>query len=189
MNKFICLDTETGGITPGTSLLTAFFGIFDEEFNLVDEIYFSLKPEDDNYVVTAQALEINKINLIEHNKIAILYKDAKTPLYEFLKKNYQGEKLIPVGHGIYFDVLRIKQHLISQGSWETFVSYKTLDTGVIFNFLKILNIFPNDASGSLDSLLTMLNIPSIGELHNCKIDALQTMSVLKAFVSKYKNLL
>lgn len=179
MNKYIVLDVETGGIGLGTSLLTAYFAVFDENFNLTDSLYLYLKPEDDRYVVTAEALGVNGINLIEHQKRAMTYKDAKPLLYNFLKNNHQGEKLIPIGHGIVFDIVRVKEYLISSGSWESFVSYRTLDTSSVARFLNAAGCIPDSVSGSLGSLVKHFNLPSLGELHDAKTDALQTVEVLK----------
>ena len=188
VNKYIALDTETGGITPETSILTAFFAVLDQDFNVTDDLDFKLKPENGNYVVTAQGLAVNKIDLVEHDKTAILIKDARTPLYEFLKKNYRGEKLIPIGHNVAFDVSRIKRDgLISEGSWETFVSYRTLDTGIVAQFLKAAEIFPPEVSGSLGSLVGHFKIASKGELHDARVDTLQTVSVLKELLKIVKR--
>lgn len=179
MNTFIVFDTETGGTTLDTSLLTAYFAIFDEKFVKVDELYLKVKPDSGQYVVTGEALSINGINLAEHEKVSIPYKEAKPLLYKFLEQNYQGQKLIPVGHGIYFDILRIKQNLISAGSWENFVSHRTLDTGVVAQFMRVLGVMPMDVSGSLGSLCSFFKVPDSGTLHDAKVDALQTFQVLK----------
>ena len=183
MNQFLGLDVETGGVTPETSLLTAYFAVLDENLLVVDDLHLFVKPDDGNYIVTAQALAINKINLIEHDKIAMTYKAARTPLYQFLERNYKGEKLIPVGHGTAFDVARVKKDLISQGSWENFVSYRLLDTGNAAQFLRAAGLFPKDVSGSLGSLVSYFGIKSKGELHNARVDTLQTVSVLQALLN------
>ncbi len=179
MNTYIALDAETGGVTPETSLLTVYFAVLDENFCVVDDLDLKVKPDDENYVITARALEINKINLVKHDKLAIPYKDAKPLLYKFLEKNYQGEKLIPVGHGVAFDVRRVYSTLISQGSWENFVSYRVLDTGNAAQFLRVAGLFPKEVSGSLGSLVAHFKLPSKGELHDARIDTLQTVEVLK----------
>lgn len=183
MNKYIALDTETGGITLDTSLLTAYFAVFNENFELVDDLYLKVKPDDGNYVVTGQGLGVNGINLVEHDKVAIPLKQAKTVLYQFLQQNYRGEKMTPIGHGIYFDLLRVKQDLISAGSWETFVSYRTLDTSNACQFLRAGGLFPDNVSGSLGSLVSYFKLPSQGTLHDAKTDVLQTISVLKALLN------
>jgi DNA polymerase III alpha subunit (gram-positive type) len=187
MNQFIGLDVETGGVTPETSLLTAYFVVLDENFNVVDELDLKLKPDNENYVVTARGLEINKINLVDHDKVAIWYAQAKTILYQFLQKNYQGEKLIPIGHGVQFDVRRVYSTLISQGSWETFVSYRMLDTGAAAQFLRAAGVFPATVSGSLGSMVEYFGIKSKGDLHDARVDTLQTVEVLRELLKLVKK--
>lgn len=187
MNKYIALDTETGGITLDTSLLTAYFVVLDEKFKVVDELNLVVKPDDGNYVVNAQALNVNKINLVEHDKVALPYKAAKPFLYKFLELNYQGEKLIPIGHGLAFDIVRLKQDLIGQGSWENFVSYRTLDTSIVAQFLRAAGLFPDDVSGSLGSLVSYFKLPPVGDMHDARVDTLQTVSVLQALLNLVKK--
>jgi len=186
MNKFLGLDVETGGVTPETSLLTAYFAVLDENLLVVDDLNLLVKPDDGNYVVTAQALAINKIDLIEHDKVAMTYKAARTPLYQFLERNYQGEKLIPVGHGTAFDVARVKKDLISQGSWENYVSYRTIDTSIVAQFLRAAGRFPDSVSGSLGSLVGHFGLLLEGELHTAREDTLQTVSVLRELLNLIK---
>jgi len=186
MNTYLALDVETGGVTPETSLLTAYFAVLDENLLVVDDLNLLVKPDDGNYVVTAQALAINKINLINHDVVAMPYKAARTPLYQFLERNYQGEKLIPVGHGTAFDVARVKKDLISQGSWENYVSYRTLDTSIAAQFLRAAGRFPSGVSGSLGSLVGHFKLPSQGELHDAKTDTLQTVAVLRELLNLIK---
>jgi DNA polymerase III alpha subunit (gram-positive type) len=186
MSRYIALDTETGGVTPDTSLLTAYFAVFNVEFDLVDELDLKFKPEDGVYHVTAEALGINQINLIEHDKTAITYKAAKPILYDFLSRNYRGNKLTPVGHGIYFDLIRVKSTLISTGAWEGYVSYRTLDTSIVCQFLRAAGLFPDDVSGSLGSLVKYLGLPNQGDLHDAKVDTLQTVSILRQLLNIVK---
>lgn len=84
--KYLVTDVETGGFE-GTSLLSAYFGVLDENLNLLDELELFVRPDNRQYVVTAEALAINKINLIEHEKKAVTYKEAGTLLFNFLQKN------------------------------------------------------------------------------------------------------
>src|ERR1700688_2902057 len=92
MKKFLTIDNETGGIGRDKSLLTVYVGLFDEQFKFIDELYLYLKPPDGAYVCTAEALRINKINLIEHDKIAVPYKEGATLLYNFINKHSENSK-------------------------------------------------------------------------------------------------
>lgn len=187
MNHYLALDCETGGISVDTSLLTAYLAVLNEKFELTDELELYVKPEDGKYIVTGQALEINRIDLSLHDKTAITYKAAKPILYEFLTRNNHGVKLTPIGHGVAFDIQRIKKDLISEGSWETFVSYRTLDTSAAVQFLRAAGKFPDSVSGSLGSLVSHFKLPSKGQLHNAKNDTLQTVSCLLQLINLVKN--
>jgi DNA polymerase III epsilon subunit-like protein len=178
--SYIILDTETGGIGLDKSLLTAYFMVCDNDFVVKDELYLRVKPDDGVYRVTGEAMAINKIDLPRHDKISITYKEAGTVLYKFLQKNYtddQKEKLIPVGHGMSGDLDHIFDKLVRRSTWETFVSYRRLDTSVTVQFLKSCGVFPDSVSGSLESLCEHFYI-SNGSLHDARVDAVNTKEVL-----------
>lgn len=180
---FIFLDGEMGGIGIEFSLLTISFLITDKNFNTLDELNLKLKPDVGGYIVTGEALGINHINLVEHDKDAIPYKKGGTILYNFLKKNSNNGsiKLISVGHGYSVDLDQIWDKLIGRPTWETFVSYRRLDTSVALQFLKMCGMFPDTVSGSLESLCKHFNINN-GTLHDAKTDALNTRDVLKELI-------
>lgn len=193
MEKYIAFDCETGGLDTGVnSLLTAYFVVFDRNFKVLGELDLKIKPDKGgHYVVDAEALAVNKINLIEHEAQAITLSQAKSELYNFLQThNTDGKtKLIPVGHNVYFDEECVITHLISRGNWHKFVSYRRMDTGVILQFLKLAGMLPVNISGSLTSIVEFFNIPKGGDLHNAKTDTVATVKVLRAFlkaVSKEK---
>ncbi len=100
MSKYLVLDCETGGLE-GTSLLSLYCAVLDEDFNTLDSLELFLRPKDHIYHVTAEGLGINKINLIEHEKKAIPYAEGGTLLYNFLRDNSMDIKFfIPVGADI-----------------------------------------------------------------------------------------
>lgn len=215
--KYIVIDTETGGIGRDVSLLSAYFGVLDENFNLLDELELFVRPDNHIYQVTAEALGINKINLVEHEKKAVTYKEAGTKLFNFIEKNstvhkyfipkgtdlkkiaesrindyYKTpigkiptlfgeptiEKLEPLGHNVAFDIIKIKDNIISEGSWLKFVSYRLMDTGGIGNFLKKQGKIPKDISGSLTSYAKHFNIDAVNA-HDAKADCQITVAVYK----------
>lgn len=90
MSKYLVLDCETGGFE-GTSLLSVYLGVYSEEnFTLLDELEMFMRPKDHIYMITAEALTVNGINLIEHETKAIPYQEAGTKLYNFLERNSIG---------------------------------------------------------------------------------------------------
>ena len=64
--KLIFLDTETGGVDPRANSLLSIGLVIWENKKIITEKEFLVKEK--NYNVTAQAMEINKINLDELKK-------------------------------------------------------------------------------------------------------------------------
>lgn len=192
--KYLCIDIETGGIGHDKSLLTAYFKIIEQHndtliWHDVNDLYLFVKPENDIYNVTAQALEINGINLVQHNKVAQTAKECKASLYHFLRRHSdKNNKLIPLGHGVSFDIkfiLESEDKLISKGTWDTFVSYRVLDTATIGQFLKIANKVPTDISGSLSSWAEYFGIDA-SKAHDAKADVEMSIEVFKKFLDLVK---
>lgn len=177
--KYISLDLEAGGTELKHSLLSAYFVILEEDLQTIcGELDLKIKPDDGNYIVRAEGLGVNGINLVEHNKDAVTESKAGTLLYEFLNKHVPNGtiKLTPVGHGIEHDILFIKEHLTK--NFNKFVSYRYLDTGCIIQFLKLTEQVSRDLGGSLEELAKYFEIP-IHTLHSAKDDTLLTLEILK----------
>lgn len=212
MSKYLVMDCETGGFE-GTSLLSFYFGIYDENFQFIDELELFLRPKDHIYKVTAEALGVNNINLIEHEKKAITYQEGGTKLFDFIQRHssipqifipaginldeilagqfihlskhnikFEGEstieKLEPLGHNVSGDIRRVKEDLISEGSWNKFVSYRVQDTGTVGNFLKKQGKIPKEISGSLGSYANHFGIDN-SKAHDAKGDCEMTLAVYK----------
>lgn len=186
MKQYLIFDTETTGIKD-SDLLTGWFGVFDQNFNLLDSLDIKTKPDNGVYSVNAQALEVNKIDLIKHDKEALPYKEIKPHFYNFLKKNSKdgSNKLTPLGQNVIFDINTITRTIISENSWSQFVSRRFQDTMVIAGFLQDLGKLPPELGISLGNLIKTLDIQVVGNPHESKYDALATMRVyqkLKALV-------
>lgn len=182
--KFIAFDNETGGINPKTSLLTTYFAILDAKLNKIDELELLLKPNDNEpYVVEAEGLFVNKINLIEHDKVAQTCSQGGQQLVKLLKKHHtSGEFLTPLGHNVPFDIAGVNNHLLGQKTWNQFVSYKIQDTQVIASFMQRKGYLPADMSMSLFSLAYHFNIKLDGEQHTSRYDTLLTVEVYKSLL-------
>jgi DNA polymerase III alpha subunit (gram-positive type) len=177
---YLALDLETGGLGKEVSLLTGYFCVLDKDFNILDELDLKLIPDDGIYKVQPEALAVNKIDLQELAKEAIPYKKAKTILYTFLSYNaLQAEnKLIPLGHNVYFDIEFIQLYLLSLGSWEAQVSYKLLDTMPIARFLQDVGKLSVEGIG-LQNLIEYFDIQVEGNMHEAKYDTLATVELYK----------
>lgn len=188
--KFLFFDTETGGLDLNTSLLTAFFAVVDSDtMEVGNTLDLHLRPDDGIYNVTGQALAINKIDLVLHTTKSSTYKEAGTELYNWLaqnKPNDKGDMLMPVGHGISFDLRHIWDKLLRRNNWEKFVSYRLLDTGIIFRFLQTACQVPTNKGGSLGELYGWAceklgeKHPLVDTVHTANADTYATIHIMKA---------
>lgn len=186
MKFYFLFDCETGGLDENKhSLLTLYGLLLNQKLEILDEIDLSIKPDDGIYHVTAQAMRINKINFVEHDKNAIKYSEASKILEKKLinwtsfNKNQVSTKLIPVGHNVGMD-LRFGKKLLS--SLEEYLSHRPLDTSTNCQFLQLKHKLPLDKEFTLGELAEFLGIDSSGA-HNAKIDVHMTLKVLKKQLS------
>jgi hypothetical protein len=181
---YLILDTESGSRHANSTLLTAYFLVVDAKFHTMGDLYLQLKPEgDDHYIVDAQGLAVNKINLVEHDRVAITCKQAKPLLYGFLKKHAGMKRLTPLGHATKGDIRRIMDNLMCEGSWEQFATYHFLDTSVILQYLRAIGKMPEDGDGSIVALANYFGVKVDGDDHDCRVDTLKTLGVFQKFVA------
>lgn len=176
---FLPMDNETGGLSEGVSLLTTYLEVVNEKLEVQDSLSLFVKPNNGVYTVEAGGLEVNKINLVEHDKVAITYSEAGQLLFKFLKKNSNdGEiKLIPVGKQVHGDVRWLQEHLLGKKTMDKFVSYRTVDITGIALTLQIKGKLPPDLSLSLGALVEYFGIVVPGVVHEAKYDTQATMLV------------
>jgi hypothetical protein len=201
--RLLLLDGEYGGIRSKGDLCTDYsilelaLKVVTKDFKTLDEIEFKIKPENDQYIVSAEGLMVNKINLIEHDKNAISEGKAKELLYQFLKKNSDNGKirLIPVGKGVTGDIKYLTSHkFISEYNWHQFCSYEVIELGTLALCLKIKNklkqtVKPgtNTMSNSMEALGHYLNVP-MNNLHSAKGDVMLSEELLKVFFMKLDHI-
>jgi hypothetical protein len=184
MISYLFMDCEMGGREVKYSLLTAYFLATDDKFRKVGDLYLEVKPDDGTYIVSGQGMAVNRINLQEHDERAIAYKDARTPFFTFIQKMYQKlGRLTPVGHGVKGDIEHVIGRLTSQGTWEQFCTYHYVDTSVWLQILRIYGKMPESGDGSIQSLHDdYFKLKVEGENHDCRVDTLKTLGVVKEFV-------
>lgn len=184
-DQYLVLDVETGGIGDQYSLLTAYFLVADKQFNVVDDLYLFVKPDDGIYRVSGEALNVNRIDLKVHETKAITYKEAGTKLYDFLKihSKHGSDRLNIVGHNVAFDRDQITRNLMSRITWDNFCSYRMRDTSVISGYLIDCGILPETSAG-LKALVKYFDISfDENQQHDAKYDVTQTLAVYKALVN------
>lgn len=183
----LVLDTETGGLGLDKSLLQIAMVVVDwRDYSILDKLNLKVKPdakrgERSVYVVEAEGLAVNKINLVEHNKDAMQYSEAAGLIYDFLNKNSQQgkDKLILTGKNVHGDVYQIWDKIMKRSTWETFVSYQWMDFSAIWNFLVIEGTVQLLESASLKSICEFLKINTEG-IHDAEKDCMMVIECFKA---------
>jgi len=190
--NILAYDTETGGLEAGKhSLLTAYFCVIDPKtYEMIDEIDLKVKPDDGKYNVTPKAIEINGIDLEEHDKVAMTYTEANKVLKAFLVKNkIKGKRnhYISLGQNVGFDMNFLKASILSEAEFKSHGIYHgTLDTKSIVDFLKIIGIFPPTMRTSLGDIIDHLGLPK-RNAHEAKDDVLMTVDAFKGLVKLFKD--
>lgn len=186
---YLATDVETGGIGSDVSLLTAYIAILDENFEFIEELDLAMRPDDGIYKVTAEALAINKIDLIKHDKDekTVSFGKAGELLRDLLVRvTEQGKiKLIPLGHNVAFDMENIYRNVLNKKEAQKYVSYRTLDTGSTGRFLVVAGKIPETVSGSLGSYVKHLGVKQ-REAHTARGDVEMTVDVMKAMLALVK---
>lgn len=102
-HPYLFLDTETGGLDPGKhSLLSMGFVVGDEG---VVRHSLEILIKHDAYVVSGGGLRVNRIDLVEHDAIALEPVEAMAVLDVFLQQYFPcaKEPITLVGHNVAFD--------------------------------------------------------------------------------------
>jgi len=184
---FLCMDTETTGLSEDCNVLTAYFIILDSSLNEIASL--DLKIKHNCYKVYTKAMEVNKINLIEHEKTAITKANAKEQLEQFLSIYKTNEKYIPLGHNVSFDLKMLKSNqILSDSAIECHLSPNSIDTLTIAKFMKSCKKIPVKQSLSLVKICAYFEISLITELeaHNAEYDIKMTIELFKKLQSMNK---
>lgn len=178
---YLAFDCETTGLLPKCNILTAYFVILDNKLNILDELHLMIRHN--YYIVFTKALEVNKIDLIEHDKIALPLTNATQNLITFLNKYNTKYKII--GHNIQFDIdMIINNKLISPDNLKTYFDTDYyFDTYKIAKLLKSKNKINKCQSLSLSKLCYYFDINSNNDkFHDSKYDTLCTIELFKKLI-------
>ena len=186
---YLFIYTETGGLTTQYSLLTVSCILVDKDFNIVPVgehlpgLYLSLKH--DEYVLTAGALSVNKINISTHHDTAADMITVRNALLQFLQRatTITGKKrLVPAGHNVAFDVRFLRAYLLDDEEWDQYFTYPALDTAAVARFLNAANVY---SSGYSLTALRNKFLPDAKNftMHNAEIDNLVAIELAKKFVA------
>jgi DNA polymerase III alpha subunit (gram-positive type) len=184
--KYFLFDTETGGIRKEMSLLTLYGHILDDNLNILDTIDLKIKPDDGVYHVNAQGLEINRINIVEHDRIAKPLSEVKTRFKNYICGWSLNQKLTPIGHNVRFDVKFVKTHLLED--WDRYFDRRHIDTASIGKFLALSGIVPKLKTYSLSEMAQALMIDvNEDSRHEARFDADLTLNVLRNMTQLIKG--
>lgn len=176
--KYFLYDTETGGNKINASILTLYGVVCNEKFEVVDTISLKIRPNDGIYRVEAEALAINKINLVEHDKVAVTQSVAAQTLRWFLENHSEnGEKITVGGWNNYWDNSFIQAHLLPD--LNDLISRHLLDVASTAVLLKTMGLLPGDLKLSLVNLVKHYNVEFENGAHDAQSDIMATVAVFK----------
>lgn len=180
------IDTETTGLNSNSQVLTACFIILNNNFLEIDRLELSIKYNE--YNVSLKALEVNKIDLIEHDKFSISIGASCIKLKNFLRKNWDNQRYTIAGHNIInFDIGMITGNgkLLTKDEYNEYFNFTPLDTFLIADFFRISGKINHKVGLSLKKLCEYFSINcETSLLHNSTFDTLMTIELFH----KLKNL-
>ncbi|NBO38255.1 3'-5' exonuclease, partial [bacterium] len=169
---YLFFDTETGGLQPNHSLLSVSAIAVDPQLQIVPVLNMypglHLRVKHENYVVTEQAMQINKIDLAVHDQIGLTVSETIEKLQMFFDEArvIMGvQRLIPAGHNVAFDMRFLQAQLFPEKQWDTFFKNPPLCTCAIARFFNAANRLT--VGCGLEKLCTHFGIDA-GDAHNAE---------------------
>ena len=179
--KILFIDTETGGLDAKKhSLLTVALAVYEDGI-IIDEKEWLIKHRD--YVVTPKALEVNRIDIIEHDAIAVDSYIVNTQIIKFLDNFDFKEKPVIAGHNVEFDNgFMVELFNSNNKSWNKYVSHRKLDTCSLINYLIITGKI-DLKSASLEESIKYFKIETEAR-HTAKHDVRATIKLFECINEK-----
>lgn len=153
MAKLLVVDTETGGMDPQVHSILSLAGIIWEDGVIKAEHEVLILEEP--LVVTPQALEVNRINLVEHAKRALAPAEAINRFHTFIEASFTSTEaainggVVLVGHNVGFDIGFLRRLCtLTKTPFERMFSHRSLDTASVLRFLHLLGKVPVSATSS-----------------------------------------
>lgn len=182
--SFVLLDIETTGFDEKKHQILEIGMLIIKGMKVTSDINIAIKHKE--YTITTSAMNANKINIIEHEKNALILEDAGITLINFLKEHKETEEAyIPIGQNVDFDLRFLEAMFLKLGKikeYREYVSYRKLDImqlALIKNMEDKISLEKQD----LDYLLTSLNIEIPKDRHRALIDCYLEFEVLKKLLT------
>lgn len=186
MARLFVIDTETGGIDPQTHSLLSFAGVVWSDGAI--EAEFDVKIVEPVMSVTAQAMGVNRISIVDHAAKAVAPAVAAKQLQTFLRKHFReelksGAKVALAGHNVGFDIGFLKRLCkLGDASFDSLFSHRSLDTAGILRFMALAGRAPLQGAG-LDEALVHFGVTVPEPLrHTALGDARATAELLNSLV-------
>ena len=156
--KRLVIDTETTGLSPQINkTLTVGLLLIDVEkdfLEIIDSNHLFIKH--DNYNTTKEAMNINKIDLEEHELNAIPPVKACSQINSFINKHLLHETPL-IGHNIQFD-RGFLNALFNQGETSHKFNYRHEDTMWMWRNLQRKNLVPWNLRSNLQTVADFFKI-------------------------------
>lgn len=174
---YLGFDLETGGFDEFEHTINeAYFAIWDEDWNLLEDLHLLLKNDAGEINGTEEAFKITNIDPEEHlaNPETITYTEGREKLLAMLSRHKIPKKKIHyrfLGQNIvYFDIPFMKHQgfLTEEQAKKAGIGHNSLDTTAIVTWLKEIGILPSNV-GSISSLVDYFDLPK-GQAHSAKDD-------------------
>lgn len=187
MARLFVIDTETGGIDPQAHSILSLAGVVWNDGRIEAEL--DLKIAEPTFSVTAQALGVNRINLVDHAAGAFSPGEAGKQLSAFLRKHFSeelksGAKVALAGHNVGFDIGFLRRLCrLGDVPFNDLFSHRSLDTSGILRFMSLAGRAPLQGAG-LEEALQHFQIVVPGDLrHTALGDARGTAELLSNLIA------
>ena len=169
--NFILIDTETTGFDEKKHQILEVGILVIKDLKLI--AHFEVKIKHREYTIAAKAMEVNNINIVEHEKEALFEKEAAERMLEFLNKHKgEDEGYIVIGQNVAFDIKFLEEMFLRTykiKEYRQVISYRNLDImqlAIIKNIEGKISLEKQD----LDSILKELNIEVPKKRHRALVD-------------------
>ena len=187
--KLLGIDLELTGLHNESDILTLYMGVFDDNFKIIDELDLNLKPDPGSenrsvYSVQPEAMSVNKIDLIQHDSIAITYKQSKTIIYKWIEEmRSKHGPLTPFGNSIQSDINKICERTVNQESWYNHVNRTVIELTSLGAAFKKSGSIPVEQSLSIENMAIYFGKKiDFKRLHEAKYDVELGGYILKNYM-------
>jgi len=181
--QLLFLDTETGGLDPFKHSLLQIGVIAYIDNQIKESLEISLSQKE--YVVTAEALKFNQLDLYEDiKKNGYVPEKATQMLIEFVQNQFT-ETPILVGHNPSIDKYMVRQLFDSQNlNMDNYISHRMIDTMSLIWGLYIAGKLPIEACSS-NGAFKYFGI-EVEKKHHALDDCLATVRLYEKLINLLK---